>query len=295
MLELIAPYRVLCLSIRKSDLTMKKSINIFFALFISLVGYGCINVFKLSDLTSDNPVLNDPQKAKQLMTDMGKAHGIHMWDSISSYTAVFGDEFYGFFGKAGNPFSEEKMVLLLSYIPNTFDGRVEIMSGKDKFDVWGIQSWETYQKDENGLMVKKKNKDMGFWIPTYQYFIEFPRRIQEASAIGYVGSKVVDGINCEGVIASWNTLEKQKDTDQYVIWIDADTKRIVKLEYTVRDINHFISGKASFQNYQYFDGFLLPTEFPVESNLIKEGLLHKMSIVDFNINTIDPDELLPLD
>lgn len=275
---------------------MNKSINSFFVLFVSLSFYGCINVFKLADLTSEQPVLNNPQKAKQLMIAMGEAHSIHLWDSIESYTAVFGDEFYGFLGKAGNPFSEEKMTLSLSYIPKTFDGRLEILNGKDQSDIWGIQSWQTYKKIENDSIVVKKNKDMKFWIPTYQYFIEFPNRIQEATALDYVGSKVVNGIKCEGVMASWNTVEKQKDTDQYIIWIDAETKRIVKVEYTVREINGFISGKASFQNYRDFDGFLLPTEFPVESNLIKnEGLLHKMSIVDFNINTVDPKSLMPLD
>jgi len=270
---------------------MKKSINLFFVLLIILGTNGC----KLSDLRSTNPVISDQIKAKQLMTDMGVAHGIHKWDSIDSYTATFGDEFYGFFGNAGNPFKEEKMKLSLCYLSGSFTGQLEIISGKEKGEIWGIQSWETYTMDENDKAVLKKNKDMEFWIPTYQYFIEFPKKIQEATVMDYVGTKVIEGTQAEGVIVSWNTLEPQKDVDQYVIWIASDTKRIVKIEYTIRAIYGFISGEAFFKDYKYFDGMLLPTEFPIVSSLTKEGLLHQMSIIDFNANTIDPKLLKPFE
>lgn len=125
-----------------------------------------------------------------------------MWDSIETYNAIFEDEFYGFFGKQAHPFKEQKMTFSLNYIPKTTNGQLEIISGKEKGKIWGMQSWKTYSKDENGEVLVKKNKDMKFWILTYQYFIELPNRIQEASSVDYMGSKTINGIECEGVIAS---------------------------------------------------------------------------------------------
>ena len=274
---------------------MKKAIAIGVCLVVVIAITGCVNVFKLSDLRLDEEnSLSNPEKAQQLMDEMGVAHGITYWDSIQTYNVTFHDEFYGFIGKQAHPHKEQEISFSLNFIPKTFDGQMEVISGKKKGSLWGIQSWETYHKDKNDSLVAKKSKDMKFWIPTYQYFIEFPSRIQEATTIDYVGEKMIDGIKVEGIIASWNTIEPQKKIDQYIIWLDAETKRIVKLEYTVRDMYKFISGATYFKDYKEYDGILLPTKLPVESNLVKKGLLHTMSISDFKSNHVSVDSLYPL-
>lgn len=274
---------------------MKKGIKIFLLLLSVLFLYGCVSFLKLSDLQLDEYKFpNNPNKAKLLLQEMGIAHQIHMWDSIETYNVIFEDEFYGFLGKQSHPFKEQKMTFSLNYIPKTFNGQLKIVSGKEKGATWGIQSWETYRKNINGEIEIKKNKDMKFWIPTYQYFIEFPSRIQEATAVDYIGNKTIQGIECEGVLASWNTVLPQKDIDQYVIWLDSKSKRIVKVEYTVREAYKFVSGAASFQDYKEYNGFILPSVLPVESNLLKEGYLHKMSIVNFTPNKLSSNVLTPL-
>lgn len=279
----------------KSHLQLKKALVILLFLFGTIVISGCVNIFKLADLRPKvETASSNPEKAQQLLAEMGIAHGIATWDSIETYNVIFEDEFHGFLGKQAHPFKEQKMQFSLSYIPKTFNGQLEILNGKQQGDLWGIQSWETYRKDEDGTLSPKKNKDMQFWIPTYQYFIEFPSRIQEASSIDYLGEKILDGIKVEGIIASWNTIEPQKDIDQYLIWIDSNTKRIVKIEYTVRDMYRFISGAAYFREYKEYNGLLLPSKLPVESNLVKKGLLHTMSLVDFKPNLVSVDSLMPL-
>lgn len=274
---------------------MRKIVYGTLILLTLLFVLGCINFFKLSDLrSSDYQFPNDTAKAKQLLEEMAVAHKINMWDSIETYNVTFEEEFYGFLGKQGNPFKEQKMKFSLSYIPKTFNGQLEILNGKDKGKVWGIQDWQTYQKSEDGTFTSKKNKDMKFWIPTYQYFIELPSRIQEASTIDYIGKSEVEGVNVEGILASWNTVEPQKDIDQYILWLDAESKKIVKVEYTVRDAYRFIAGAAIYQKYVDYNGFILPSEMPVESNLLKEGYLHKMGISSFTPNAIQKEKLMPL-
>lgn len=274
---------------------VKRAIKIGICFFAIIAISGCVNVFKLADLRVDKEnASSNPEKAQQLLTEMGVAHGITYWDSIQTYNVSFEDEFYGFIGKQAHPYKEQEVQFSLNYIPKKFNGQLEILSGKQTGDHWGIQSWETYRKDEDGNMSAKKNKGMKFWIPTYQYFIEFPSRIQEATSIDYLGEKVIDGIKTEGVIASWNTTEPQKDIDQYIIWIDSESKRIVKIEYTVRDMFRFISGATYFQDYKIYNGLLLPSKLPVESNLVKNGLLHTMSIADFKADLVSVDSLMPL-
>lgn len=272
---------------------MNRIVNLSICLLITLLISGCVNFFKLTNLKKESQP-NSYTKARTLLTEMGKAHGIEAWNTIDTYSVTFKDEFYGFYGKQSHPFKEQSMQFSLHYIPKTFNGQLEIMTGKEKGTVWGIHNWLTYTKNDVEDFEEKKNKAMKFWIPTYQYFIEFPNRIQEVTALEYIGSKVIDGVNVEGIIASWKTITPQKDTDQYIIWINSNTKLIVKIEYTVRDMYRFISGAAYFKNYKNFNGLMLPSEYPVESNLVKNGFLHQMSVQDFKANQVSQDSLLPL-
>jgi hypothetical protein len=228
-----------------------------------------------------------------LIADMAKAHNIGAWDSISTYRASFDDEFYGLVGKNGNPFPGNKGIFDLDYIPGSFDGRLTFTEGEIKGETWGIQSWKTYTSKNGSTPIFQQHNDAYFWLPTYQYFIEFPLRIQEATAFSYAGTKVIDGINCEGVIASWNDTAPQNDIDQYLIWLDPDSKRIVKLEYTIREMYYFLTGAAYFKEYKQFGDLMLPTYFPVESNIVSDGWLHKMRITDFIANPVPVAALRP--
>ena len=277
------------------SILMKKTFKIGFIFLGLLLLFGLVKFFTLSDLRLEGYTFpNNEAKAKQLLKEMGVAHNSHLWDSIKTYSVIYEDEFYGFIGKQSHPFTEQKMKFALRYASNTTNGQLEILSGKEKGTIWGIQSGKTYEVINN-TATSKANAEMEFWIPTYQYFIEFPSRIQEATAIDYIGEKTISGIKTEGVIASWDTIAPQRDIDQYVIWIDKDSKRIVKLEYTVRDAYGFVSGAASFNEYKSYNGFLLPSSMPVESNLVKDGLLHQMKISDFKVNSVSRESLRPLD
>lgn len=251
--------------------------------------------FKTSDLQTDASKENaNVAIAEDLMSKMAEAHGAQNWEGFDSYTATLTDEFFGFVGKKGNPFPENKTKIAVSYIPNTFDGQLEILSGKKKGEIWGMQSWKTYQKNSEGEVDFQEHKDAFFWIPTYQYFLEFPLRIQKADALAYAGKKTVNNIDCEGVLVSWRKVAPQKDVDQYLIWLDEKTHRIVKVDYTIRDQFKFLIGRLAFFDYKEFDGVLLPTKMEGESNLKKKGgLLHEIDLLDFEVNKMDAESLRP--
>jgi len=275
---------------------MKYLPKIIFAILALVISAFCYLYFLgTSDLRTEE-LLKDAEtdKAKSLIEEMAKAHLVENWGSISTYTVQFKEEMFGLVGKFGNPFPETKSQFELSYIPNSYDGQLSFTKGENKGIIWGIQSWETYTKKENESPIFKDNANITFWIPTYQYFIEFPKRILNANVLGYAGQKIIEGINCEGVLASWNTLEPQRDIDQYLIWLDSDSKRIIKLEYTVRDQYNFLTGAAYYKDYKNFNGILLPTRMPVESNLLSEGeILHQMDILDFQKNVLKTSDLRP--
>lgn len=270
------------------------SIKLFLILGIVLFFISCVNVFKYSDLRPEGYAYpNDNVKAKQLLTEMGVAHRNNLWDILDTYNVKFEEESFGFFGKKSSPFKELKMEFSINYIPKTFNGLMEILSGDEKGVIWGVQDGTTYQKTNDNIVIKENDK-YEFSINTYQYFIELPNRITEATVIDYAGTKNIEGIKTEGIIASWGTVEPQKNIDQYVIWLDAKTKRIVKVDYTIREKFKFVRGEAFYSDYKDFNGYLLPTKIESKSNIKKDGFLHVKKINEFTPNLLSVDVLKPI-
>ncbi|MDW3196760.1 MAG: hypothetical protein R8G66_30570 [Cytophagales bacterium] len=266
--------------------------KILFGLLIILIIVGAVKYFTLSDLRARyNLPADDPEKVQSLLASMANAHQTQLWENLETYEVSFSEEFYGFIGKVGNPFSDDQTTLSLKYLPAEYTGQLTFDDGEDQGLTWGIQDGQTYTMTNDKQVTADDDVNILFWLPTYQYFIEFAWRIQEATHFQYMGMHEINGQTCEGILASWNTVEPQQDIDQYIIWLNKSTGRIVKIEYTIRDMYPFLTGAASLENYQDFDGILLPTEFPVESNLVPEGLLHTMKILDFRGNVFESREL----
>jgi len=177
-----------------------------------ILAYVALYLFGTADLRNE-AVKKDPQvaKAKMLMQEMAKSHMVENWDSISTYTVRYQEEMFGFLGKFSNPFPEEKSLFDLSYIPNTYDGRLTFVNGKNEGKSWGIQSWETYISTKNSEPIFASDANITFWVPTYQYFIEFPKRILNANAFGYAGEQTINNVECEGVGVAY--LKDYKDFD----------------------------------------------------------------------------------
>ena len=263
-------------------------------LTLVILTFGLYKIFGIVDLRTETAQnSNNEYTAKQLVIDMGKAHGIKNWADIKTYQVDFEDEFFGKMGEKSHGYGINKVSMTLNFIPDTFDGRIDFNNGPLKGKSWGLQNWETYLKKGNGPAKFQNHPNSKFWLPTYQYFLEFPMRIQNASAFNYAGQKEIEGILCEGVMASWKTTEPQGSIDQYLIWIDKKTKRIVRLEYTVREMMRFLKGAINFKDYKTYYGILLPTIMPVESNLVPVGLLHEMRVKDFKKDILLPEDLRP--
>ena len=82
--------------------------------------------------------------------------------------------------------------------------------------------------------------------------LNFPLQIQTATAHYYMGEQEIDGVLCEGILLSWGTTAPQKSIDQYLVWINKESKLIVKLEYTIRDSYKFLTGATSYTQYKDF-------------------------------------------
>ncbi|MCI4669820.1 MAG: hypothetical protein MRZ79_16920 [Bacteroidia bacterium] len=244
---------------------------------------------KMADLSNEETKSNTNAQAKAILEAAAKAHGVEKWNSVSTYEVSFKDEFYGAMGNFASPYKGGSVSLRLQYIPKQADAKLTFTEGKSKGEVWGLSQGITYKGD---MSSGKEAKDATFWLPTYQYFIEFPARILEAEIFRLAGKEEINGRPKDMVFVSWKKVEAQKDFDQYIVWVDQESKLISKVAYTIREANNWVTGHAMFEDLKDYGGIIFPTKMPVGSNLLKEGkLLHTMSIEDVKFDSFARTEL----
>jgi hypothetical protein len=238
----------------------------------------------------DDPQIED---AQSILSKIHQAHGQPShWRAQMSATAYFSDTWPNWLFRVGNnPWKETSTNLKLDWQTSRDNSRILVLSGKQKGRVFGIQNWETYEiKDEKVRF--RKNRSMYFFLPTFEYFFEFPFRINEATASKYGGKKTIDSIDYHCLFLSWNSLEPQKEIDQYIVYVHPKSFLIDYIDFTVRDKSQLIYATVHYEDHRKIDGFILPHRATAyfQSQAPGKSVLHEMVIDSFKVRSGLPSE-----
>ncbi|MEM6268502.1 MAG: hypothetical protein AAF998_03650 [Bacteroidota bacterium] len=256
---------------------------------------------KLSDLrtTEMKAAIDAPgstQKARRLMQTCFLAHGADKWENYETVTFDFEDRFEKL--KFASPFPGGGAAMTLSYVPDAADAHMRVKEGKKAGLIWGLSNWYSWeQKAKSGSERKwKHNRRIKFWLPTWQYFLQLPLKIMEAPIMRHGGEREIQGKKYEILFATWNTDEPQKEYDQYALYINAETKLIDLVEYTVRGVNKSVVGTCVYSGYKQVEGIQIPLVMNVLGPKIDyddPSILHVMKVNGVEFNQIDQQELQP--
>ncbi len=270
---------------------MKKQYFLLVSLFLLIATLSAC----LSDIRT--PYLKDKgvsdaniKKGKTLLKEMAAAHGMDAYLSHKNVQIKLRDEWTkGIKRAAAMPWHKNKELVQLQYLVNTYDSRLMFLEGKAKNDIWGLQNWMSYEQKKGEEAVLKKSKKIKFWLPTVQYFMMMPFAIQEAEIVSYAGEEMLNGKKYDLVFASWKTDAPQKNIDQYLLWINQQTKLLEIAQYSIRDMAGFMKGAMTYEDFKEIDGVTIgfkQTATGVPGNLKK--YLHRYWVEDFQFDVEAP-------
>lgn len=261
---------------------------------LSLICQSCLSDIRTDYVKQEGTVIANLEKGKTLLQNIHTGQSPAAWADIEVYELNLTDEFFGIQGSLAKPFPDKKTSMQAFFAPNSYDGKLTFNSGKLKGTTWGIQSWKTYTQESDKKAVFNKNKKATFWLPTYQYFIELPARVQNANVISYAGEQSFKGEKYDLVYITWKTQEPQKDIDQYMVWINKKTNTVDLVEFTIRDQMNFLKATAVYEDLEDVgDGVLLPKRISLKPNKDKAGILHQISLSNFKANHIPVSTVRP--
>lgn len=198
----------------------------------------------------------------------------------------------GIMRRFGSPWQPGER-LRFTFANGSDNSRLDFLSGPRQGQSWGIQQWQTYEV-RAGQRTFAANKDIKFWLPTIEYFIEMPFRIGDAQIAAHAGAKALKDQTYDLVYLTWGSPAPQRHIDQYVAWIRRSDGILEFVEYTVRDIAPFMTGCIHYEDWRDIDGILLPFRMTVGDCPGRPGLLHRQTLEAARfLKDLPPGELLP--
>ncbi len=234
------------------------------------------------------------QKGRALLAQLAVKHGtLERWRKMKVTQAVITDRWPSLFvAKAAAPWPDPEQRFLHTMLTGQDNSRLEYLGGEEDGRVIGIQNWATYHHDDAGQPVFEENANTRFWLPTVQYFVEAPFRLNEAEVVTWVGQEELNGRTYSKVFLSWGTEKPQGAVDQYIAWIDQKTGLLGFLEFTVRDIAPFVISTMAFEGYHEVQGFQVPTVMRLLDKPGGVDGVHAMRVSQVRFNVDLPESSL---
>lgn len=162
---------------------------------------------------------------------------------------------------------------------HTFNSRFELLNGERKGTTWGIDNGRGWT-EVNGTRSPSEDSDLLFILPTVHYFVELSQRLTEAKVVRWVDERVIDGTTYDVVLATWKTVEGHDDADQYLVYVDQQTRRIGWAHFTVREVARFATGACKLEDYREVGGVWIPHRITIfaEPGDAPAEFMHRMTL-----------------
>lgn len=177
-------------------------------------------------------------KGKALLERAADMHGMQKWNRHNNLEIMGIDDWVHWMGRAFiNPFAKAQQKIRLQLLLGTWTSRLEILDAAGVTEVWGIQAWHTYRSQVGQHPVFQADEKISFFLPTFQWWLEFPFRIVSAPIVTALSES--QDSRFDRVFVTWSSLEPHRELDQYIVYINKGTGLIDRIEYTIRDMGGF--------------------------------------------------------
>jgi len=247
---------------------MIKFENALLTNILILLMVGC-QYAKVSTDHMSADVNGDELKGRKLLEESVVAMGYDKFDTIQSYKAdaLFDWHFpWGIMPMNPLPGAKGNKVRF-RFLPDSFDGQVEHLEGRKSGDIYGLQSWTFYELEgEKYQMSKSPRREWG--LATYHYLLEGPFRLLKADIIQYAGQADYNGITYDLVFATWSKREPHKEHDQWLFYINPDTKMVDLVNATIREYflpfpKNMAEGTVLYKRKRHESGIFFPEEMTI--------------------------------
>ncbi|MEM6804000.1 MAG: hypothetical protein AAF696_21525 [Bacteroidota bacterium] len=236
----------------------KISVGILGLLIIGGIWFALTPVDLRPEYLGDKISKADYAKGKALMSQMQEAYGgMDNWlgHKTGSYVQV-ADWYDNKLGVAG--WDELPQEFQMTSFLGSDDSELTLLNGPNTGQSWGVENSKSYKKGENGEKDFMPNEKYQHKLIYKNYWFQFPFRVSEAPIIAYAGEAKVNEKSYDLLYITWGSEAPNRSYDQYVLYLDQETKFVEWLHFTLREKVNFIHITARFADFKTINGIVSP-------------------------------------
>ncbi|MEO1436545.1 MAG: hypothetical protein AAFV80_13485 [Bacteroidota bacterium] len=274
---------------------------------ILLMALGVLSSCKLADVRPSafkNDTIAPQRDGREMLAEAVNAMGYQNLENLETYSAKSVFKWKTFWsimpmnslrGNKGNEIE-------FHFVPNSFDSKVQYHEGRKRGDIHGLQSWEAYRELAGKALKFKKDKRRTWGQGAYHYMIEAPYRLLEkAPIVKYAGEREWQGQTYDLIFATWYTEEPNKEHDQWLLYVNRETKFIDLAHITIREFflpfpKNMAHGTVVYPSRTEKNGIYFPDEVIIQLGKPKKNTkkkVYRFSLYDYQFNSIEKQTFYP--
>ena len=252
---------------------------------------GCLADIRPDSLKSNTRPDADA-RGRQLLAQVITAHGgLDRWKQAKTVEVTARDHWEHWMGRLR--FMPQKESGQLMRWQTSLGGdqvSIEMQEGPNKGEKWVMQDWPLYRASLGDQPDYGAGKKIHFYVATMNYALQLPFRSANAEVVRYGGQGTLHGKQYDLIYTTWHMSEPQKDTNQYVLWVDPMTHELAYLQLTDRELMKGAAGMMGFSGWRTIDGLKVPSRITSYKDAEKNVVLHDLRIDSVAFGTDLPRE-----
>ena len=221
---------------------------------------------------------------RRLLARMQDAHGgLDRFMQLRTTRVAFRDVWpSALMARFGSPWEPDDGRLAMRFANASDDPELVFLDGPRAGTRWGVIDGAPYTETLVGERTEAPTAAFRMTLEAYEYFFELPFRIDEATVVAHAGTRALDGKTYDLVYATWHTAEPQLHLDQYVLWIDRETRLLSYAEHTVRDAFKAVTSTMHFEDFRPVAGLTLPFRMTAGPDPGETGdVMHRLEVESY--------------
>jgi hypothetical protein len=243
----------------------------------------------------------DEAAARLELAALREVHGARAWEAHRVMEVVFYDDWPLALTRIPlGPWPEARQKIRGKLLVRSWTTELELLDGEDKGERWGLQSWKTWRAEPDANAVFEESWMVATAVAGIRYFLELPLPQDTATFVQDAGPADWEGRTHERLYVTWNRPEPQRHFDQYLLWIDPDSRLVDRVDFTIRALSGLAVATARFEDYDEAGGVRLASRIVIDAVLPTGHTLpvHTIEVESrqwdtFDAADIEPDPELP--
>jgi hypothetical protein len=237
----------------------KRHGTLFFVFTTLIMAMGC----STADLSTDNLRKQDtqPDLREKAITiferSLNARGGYNTYKSFDSVQLRGTDFWHSSFVRLFTPVTEQEQKFEVVFATAGSEISYIFLNGTRKGQYIGVENGKTYRVIEKEREFADSSK-IRLYLEPLTHYLQWPYELYESPVLLYAGEENIENESYHLLFASSGGVAASPDHDQYVIYVNKETRYVDYIDFTLRSLFESYKGTLHYRDFRTVQGLVVP-------------------------------------